>query len=113
MQSKVHSILLLLSLSVLYGIALPSFSPNGQRTNLLTDPDMQEFRDRFFRLGGFLLVPLLLSTRYDGYGYLIDQGIAWVNEKLSELNKPEMREQLAQQFAQYALHQEMGGAAPL
>ena len=73
--------------------------------NLLSDPDMQVFRDRLFLLGGFTLVPLVLSARYYGYSCWIDQGITWVNEKLADLSDPEVREQLSQQLADYNLRQ--------
>ncbi len=74
--------------------------------NLLSDPDMQVFRDRLFLLGGFALVPLVISARYYGYSHWIDQGITWVNEKLADLSEPEVREQLSQQLADYNLRQQ-------
>jgi len=74
--------------------------------NLLSDPEMQVFRDRLFLLGGFTLVPLVLSARYYGYGHWIDQGITWVNEKLAGFSDPEVREQLSRQLADFNLRQQ-------
>jgi len=85
---------------------LTELLPNMESLNLLSDPEMQVFRDRLFLLGGYTLVPLVLSARYHGYSHWINQGITRVNEKLSDLSDPEVREQLSQQLADYNLRQQ-------
>ncbi len=80
--------------------------PDMKSQNLLFDPEMRWFWDRTFLLSGFFLVPLVLSARHHGYSHWIDQGITWVNEKLSDLNDPEIREQFSQQLAGYNLRQQ-------
>jgi len=85
---------------------LTELFPDTENPNLLADPEMQEFQDRIFLLGGFALVPLALSARYHGYSHWIDQGITWVNEKLTDFSDPEVRKRLPQQLADYNLRQQ-------